>query len=109
MNRFALLTVRRMFSLLYYLRILPWHWGKVKPFFEIFSPLPGNILCNRRVELFRGTGNSGISGNHSQTKVPGPSVKAERTSMVMPFSRASRTLQSWSTCAPSSISRSMRP
>ena len=41
MNRFALLTVRRMFSLLYYLGILPLFFGKVKNFFAFFLHRPG--------------------------------------------------------------------
>ena len=41
MNRFALLTVRRMFSLLYYLGILSLFFGKVKNFFAYFLHRPG--------------------------------------------------------------------
>ena len=50
MDRFALLTVRRMFSLLYYPDILPRREQNVKYYFFLFLFPAKNILCRFRLQ-----------------------------------------------------------
>lgn len=128
MNRFAMLTVRQMLGLLYYLGILAHLPKKVKDFFltnlekekvkgqttACFLPpfaIPMNIIPRIRVvSYWQGSGLFGAAANPAQqfpTRVPGSPVNADSTSTWIPKSLAISTLRSCSTCAPLPMSSSI--
>lgn len=73
MDRFALLTVRRMFSLLYYPGILAQRQANVKCFF------PVSFFSLLRISY----ADPGYNDSSSPTMVPGAPVKADSTSTSM--------------------------
>ena len=103
-----------MFSLLYYLHILPRPYPFVKHYFQnflIYSNGAGAPIHRTNFPLVLRI--SYIINGHNYsigpTMVPGAAVKADRTSTSIPWSLASSTLRSWRTWAPFSMSRSILP